>query len=297
MARILSIVKVVQSSGPGTPGRVAVPGNLVSSFQGKFYRQNGSPHGVLPFYTYGSEALANAAGYSLIAATTFDVTTNPSYNGRYTVYTPTSAGDVNPSSTFVSGNTEILVNEVIGAPLAAGDALAVGSVTNISTYVIAVYGESALVVPPTILFSDRPLDIIGRNGTPWAESFTQNFVKLAQNFAGASAPVNPYVGQTWYNGTTNTFNLRTTAGWTSIASGIAGSNTTFRYTQTVAATSWTVSHNLGLVAPFVGLIQVFVDVGAGVHKMILPQDIIYDNANQLTITFSMAQTGIALIRA
>ncbi len=298
MARILPIVKVVQSGGPGTPGRITVAGNLVSSFQGKFYRQDASPHAIAPFYSSATPP----AGYSLIAATTFDITGNPSYNGRYTVYTPIDVSDSNPSSVFGAGETEILVNEVVGPPDTAGDELGVGSVTNISTYAIAIQGEAALIIPPTVLFTDRPLDVIGRNGTPWAESYTQNFVKLAQNFAGAE-PVNPYLGQTWYDDTANTFNLRTASGWTAIASGVAGSNVTARHEQTTPATTWTVTHGLGLVAPYVALVQVFVDVGGGVHKMILPSDMIFDDANQLTVVFTPVseggsnKTGVVLIRA
>ena len=293
MARILPIAKIVQSGGPGTPGRIAVIGNLVSSFQGKFYRQNISPNLVEPFYS----SPTTPSGYTLIVATTFDVIDNPSYNGRYTVYTPTGVSDANQSSILSVGNTEILVNENVGAPVLAGHATTTGSVTNISTYVIAIQGEASLVVPPTISFINRPIDIIGRNGTPWAESYTQNFVKLAQNFAAPSPPQNPYLGQTWYDSSANTFNLRTSTGWSAIASGVAGSNTTFRYIQASASTTWVVTHSLGLVSPFVAFLQIFVDIGGGVYKMIMPSDTNFDSANQLTISFSTPQQGVVLIRA
>jgi len=291
MARILPIVKVLQSAGPGTPGRVVVSGDLVASFQGKFYRQTTSPFTTTPFYTSPTPPV----GSVLIAATTFDVVDNPSYNGRYTVYTPLNGSEV--SSELNAGDTEILVNEVVGPPDTPGDELAVGSVTNISTFVITIEGEAELIIPPAVSMVDRPLDMIGRNGTPWAESYTQNFVKLAQNFAGGGAPANPFLGQTWYDDLTNEFKLRTTGGWSTIASGIPGSNTTFRFTQASASTTWVVPHNLGLVAPYVAMVQIFVDVGGGVHKMIFPSDMSFDNANQLTITFTAAQTGVVLIRA
>ena len=293
MARILPIVKIVQSGGPGTPGRIAVAGDLVSSFQGKFYRQNVSPHLVDPFYS----SPTTPSGYTLITATTFDVIDNPSYDGRYTVYTPTSVSDANQSSVLSVGNTEVLVNENVGVPILAGHSVTTGSVTNISTYVIAIQGEASLVVPPTILMFDRPMDIIGRNGAPWAESYTQNFVKLAQNFAGPLAPINPYLGQTWYDDATNTLNLRTTAGWSAIASGVSGSNTTFRYSQNSATTTWVITHSLGLAAPFIAFVQIFVDVGGGVFKMIMPADMSFDSANKLTITFTSPQKGVVLIRA
>lgn len=293
MARILPIVKIVQSGGVGTPARITVAGNLVSSFQGKFYRKDVAPFTVAPFYSSPTAP----SSYSTITATTFDIVGNSSYNGRYTVYTPTSSSDPNPSSVLNVGNTDILVNEVVGAFVNASDTINTGSVTNISTYVIAIEGETSLVVPPSVIMSDRPMDIIGRNGTPWAESYTQNFIKLAQNFAGGAAPINPYLGQTWYDDSTNSFNLRTPSGWTAIASGIAGSNTTFRFTKSAAATSWVVVHNLGLVAPFVALTQIFVDTGGGVYKMIFPSDMNYDSTNQLTITFTTPQAGVVLIRA
>ena len=293
MARIIPITAVVQSGGLGSPGRIVVAGNLVSSFQGKFYRQNISPYAVDPFYSTSTPP----PNYSLITATTFDIIDNPSYNGRYTVYTPTSLNDINPSSVLSVGKTEIVVNELVDAPLVADHSVQTGSITNISTYSIDIEGETALIVPPTVSLFNRPIDVIGRNGAPWAESYTKNFIKLAQNFAADSAPPNPYLGQTWYDSAANTFNLRTPSGWSTISSGAAGSNTTFRYVQNTASTTWVVSHSLDLVAPFVAFLQIFVDIGGGVHKMIMPSDTSFDTANQLTITFSVPQQGVVLIRA
>jgi hypothetical protein len=289
MARTLSIVQITQSAS-GSPGRIDVSGNLVSSFQGKFYRS--SVGATLPGYTTPTPSSA----YTLIAATTFTIVNNPSYNGTYTVYSPISAVDPTPSSTFSSGVTEVYVNEVVSSPITNSDLNSTGQVTNISTYVIAIEGEASLVVPPTVQFSNRPLDIIGRNGQPWAESYTQNFVKLAQSFAGAQ-PANPFLGQLWYDDTLNVLNLNTAGGFVTIASGTAGANTTFRFTQTAAATTWVVPHNLGLASPFVGIVQIFVDTGGGVYKMIFPSDMSFDSVNQLTITFTAAQKGIVLIRA
>lgn len=292
MARSYSIAQVIQSGGPGTPGRIILQpaaGNLVTSFQGKFYRN--SVGATLPGYT-----VSPPSTYSLIVATTFTISGNASYNGTYTVYSPTSGVDPNPSSVFSGTQTNILVNEVVG-PAAGGDATNTGTVSNISTYLIAIAGEASLIVPPTVQFVDRPMDVVGRFGTPWGESVIQNFIELAQNSAGGSAPVNPYLGQTWYDSTLNAFNLRTAGGWVTLATGVPGANTTYRHTQGAASTTWIITHNLGLLAPYVALVQFFVDVGGGVYKMMLPSDLSFDSANQMTVTFTSAQTGIALIRA
>jgi hypothetical protein len=220
MARSYSIASITQSGGVGTPGRVrlaAADGNVVSSFQGKFYRD--SSGATLPGYT-----ASPPASYSLIQATTFTISGNTSYNGSYTVYSPVSAGDTNAPSLFTGTQTEILVNENIGAPITAGDDLNTGTVSNISTYLLKITGEADLIVPPTVILSNRPMDIVGRNGTPWGESFAQNFLELAQNSAAASAPSNPFLGQTWYDIANNEFKLNGNGGWVTLASGAAGSN-------------------------------------------------------------------------
>lgn len=292
MSRTYSIAQITQSGGPGSPGRIrlsSLAGNVVSTFQGKFFRN--SAGATLPGYTTPAPA-----SHTLIQATTFTIVENASYNGTYTVYTQTSAGDANPSSVYTALQTEILVNEVIDLPITAGDALNTGFVTNISTYLLRIEGEPDLLVPPTVIFTNRPMDIVGRNGSPWGESFAQNFLELAQNFASPAAPSNPYLGQTWYDNGVNSFKLNTAGGWVTIASGAAGANTTFR-SGVMSGNSWLINHNLGLVSPFVGFVQVFVDIGAGVYKMILPSDIAFSSSNSMTITFTNAATGIVLIRA
>jgi hypothetical protein len=295
MARSFVISNIIQSGGLNSPGQIVLTsaaGNVVQSFHGRFFRQNVSPFGTLPGYTAPAPA-----GYTLIQATSFSIVDNPSYDGRYTVYTPISLVDagVNPSSVFVSSQTTIRVNEPIGAPLVASHTTS-GRVTNITTYQLKIFNESDLFVPPTVVLEDRPLEIIGRNGQPWAEAFLQNYLELAQNFAGPTAPSNPYFGQTWYNSTANILNLRVGSSWVPIASGLSG-NTTFRHTQAAPSTTWTINHNLNLAAPFIAMYQTFVDVGGGVYKEMLPSDMSFVSANQMTVTFTSAQSGFALVRS
>ena len=292
MARTYSIASITQSGGVGSPGSVtltAPAGNVIDSFQGQFYLD--SLGDVLPAYTSPAPA-----GYTLIQATTFQISGNASYNGMYTVYTPVSISDTNASSSFSGGQTSINVIEVIGAPLTPGDATNTGTVSNISTYLITIEGEAPLIIPPTVSYDNRPISVTGRNGAPWGEPLTQNLVDLVQNFANSSPPTAAFLGQLWYNDATNELNLYSTAGWVAIAAGVAGSSVTYRYTQSVAASTWTIVHDLNLPPPFVGLFQVFVNTGS-TYKMIIPNDITFQDANTIVVTFTNPQTGVALLRS
>lgn len=291
MTRSYSVSQIIQSAGVGQPAKIvlsALDGNVTPSFKGRYYRNSVGLE--LPAYT-----IPAPIGYSLIAATSFDIIDNPSYNGHYTVYTPGSNLDPSGTATFDGVNTTILLNELIGIPLNIGDDL-IGKVINISTYVIAIEGEADLYIPPTAILEDRPLSLVGKNGKPWGEIYSQNLVKLAQNFANGSAPSNPYLGQMWFDSITSTLKLYDGSTWNDLTISSSGGTTSYRFTQLVAASTWNVVHNLGLTSPFVCLVQVFVDRGVLGHKMILPSDITFNNTNQLTITFTSAETGVVLIR-
>lgn len=294
MARSFQILSVMPAS-TGSPARIEVSGDQTSSFQGKFYRQIVAPNGTQPFYTG-----AAPVGYSLIKATTFEIVENVSYNGRYTVYTQASNIDPTWPSWFDGVSTSIAVNELIAAPIPANasDALLTGRVVNISTYdirIVTATASTSLIVPPTVLDESLSIAIPGRDAAPWGESMAQNLVDLAQHFSSASAPSAPVIGQVWYNTTLNELNLLTPAGWTVIASGIAGSNTVYRHTQTTPSTSWVISHGLNLVSPYVAIIQIFKDVGAGVHKAVFT-DVTFTDSNHCTVDFTNAETGVVLIK-
>ena len=300
MARTYAIKEIFQSGGVGSPGRIRLAdavGDVTNSFAGKFYRN--SVGATQPGYT-----VAPSPGYSFVQATTFDIINNPSYAGRYTTYSPIDAPDstLNPSSQYSAPNTTIRVLEVVGPTLGTSptDNLNTGSVTNISTYLITIVGEPVLVIPPAVLLENRPIDMIGRNGTPWGEPVTQNLVDIVQNFSSTTAPLSPFIGQTWYNigaSPSPRFELWNGTTWVVLATVAPGSNSTVRVTQAVATTSWTVTHNLALLAPFVCLYQVFVDTGGGVYEHMLPSDVTFTSLNSFTVTFTTPQSGIVLIRA
>jgi len=284
--RTIKIISVNPNVG-GTPGSIVVAGDFTAIFNGKFYRDP-TTGATLPAYTVNP-----GSNYDLIDATQFDVSDNAKYSGRYTVYTPTGSGDLPPSS-LGGGNTTIYVNEVV-PPLVSGDAPSVtsdGNVDNISTYLLQA-GDTTIIVPPGVDLTTYPLEFQGRNSIGWGEVFAQNFLNLASNFSSPTPPANPFVGQIYYD--TDDSQVRV---WNGTSWGLlnqASFGTTARFTQSTPATTWTVNHGLNLQSPYIAFVQFFVDRGAG-PKLIIPSDVSFVSANQLTVTFSNPEQGYVLVR-
>lgn len=281
----------------GTAGDEAA-GNWSSVFLGKYYRDELGY--TQPFYTNGSTPTA-PSGYQLIEATTFTVADNPSYNGRYTVYTKISAADPYASSIFGAGKTTIRVNEQVGAPLSGGDT-SVGYITNVSTYYI-IYpsntGPMALVIPPGVSTNnDYAIELVGRNFSGWGEVLQTTLVRLGTNFAGPTSPTGIAIGALWYNSTLNQMHVWNGSTWAVLNSSSFAPVDSVRVPFTAVANSpVAVIHGLGIPAsPFICHHSFFIDSGGGVYKPILPADVTYVNANRFDVTFSTNYAGIALVR-
>ena len=306
MARTYNIASITPSAGLGNLGRIELDlaaANQTASFQGKFYR-NSTPVSQ-PFYAGLPVMLPAPAPYDyvLIKATTFEIINNPSYNGVYTVYTPTSGADLsmNPSAEFVASKTLIRVFDTVSAPTIPAHATNTGQVTNISTYLFTLPGEATVLIPPGVTITNRPLELIGRNSTPWGESFNQNQIDLVTHFASSSAPSLPYYGQIWYDTAASELKLCTNVVgpvWVTIAAATSGANITVRIPFVpVANTPVAVAHGMNLTAPFLPMVQIFVNDG-GTWKMILPQDLVFTSANVITVTTTLSYiAAYALLRA
>lgn len=280
--------KIVQITPSGAaPGSIEIQGvNLTDRLLGRYFL-NEATSAILPDWTASS-----TVGYTRIVATTFEVYGNERYNGRYTVYTPTSAVDF-ASSTFASGNTTANVATVI-PPLEVGDPgtlLSDGYVFNISTFVITVGGGSNIILPPGITKIVGGVELVGHGTRAWGEGYAQNTVDLTQQFASATAPIAPILGQLWYDVGVSLTKVWNGSSWVQVG----GAGSTFKHTQAATATTWTINHNLGLALPFIAIVQFFVDDGMG-PKLFVPSDITFNSANQLTATFATAKSGWALVK-
>ena len=59
--------------------------------------------------------------------------------------------------------------------------------------------KSAITVFDNTSNTDTSLVFPGRNVTGYGQTIAENFLKLLENFASATAPVNPTEGQVWFN--------------------------------------------------------------------------------------------------
>lgn len=291
MSTSFNITSITPSAG-STPGKITISGGTAGLFAGAFYMNaNGS---TLPAYT-----TPIPAEYTLIAATTFEVSENQQFAGKYTVYTRVSASDMNQSAVISGGNTTITVNEIIPTSTST-QLLSTGKVGTISTYLIRVAGESPLVVPPGTTNTSRPLQIAGKNALAWGEQFNQNMVNLAQNFASAAAPSNPYPGQLWYsllNGSAlgGSLNVWDSTKWVPVMNA-ADVNDNYRASISTPSTTWTIDHNLALQAPYVAMVNAFIALPNGAYTQIVPNSITYVSANRIVLTFTSPYAGHVLIR-
>ena len=77
----------------------------------------------------------------------------------------------------------------------------------------------AVVDDGTVNTTATDLALIGRSVTNYGEYQNENYVYLLENFANGSAPLQPILGQLWYNSTTDTISAYSTENsWTALAS-------------------------------------------------------------------------------
>lgn len=283
--RTIPVLSIVHTPASG-PAYIEIAGNLTTLFHGREWIDPATGTRY-PYYTYTSAPY----GIKPLQATTFSLNENQLYDGNYSVYTKQSKGDFEPVE-FVGGNTRIRIVQTISTD-GTGSQLTTGTIYNISTYLLDIVGEADELVLETQLIDDRPLELVGRNFSGWGEILHQNQLKLVQNFASDTAPTNPFVGQLWFNSTTNILSIYNST-WVPINLSIIG--LMYRHTQDSASLIWTIDHNIG---ERIVDVRVFKNTGLAAPndvKMIFPNDVTFNSATQVTVTFSNAESGYAIIR-
>lgn len=302
--RRLQILNIVPSNNPAVPATFEVGLNYLQLFHGQEWIDGLGVRS--PFYTYDNVPGGPPpppTGTGVLLATTFEVVenTNGKYNGRYTVYTKPSPAGLDPSSLTMGGDTIIRVNEQLPMD-GAGLELTTGFITNISTYLLTITGESSLLLLEQQNVQTRPIEFMGNRASGWGEVFFQNMLRQTQCFASPSAPTNPFLGQLWYDTTNMLLMIREISGWNVVNSSFFGGPPVRVPIPSVAGVvsgagpyTWTITHNLGLAAPFVCSVDFFVDTGGGVFKIILPSDVTFA-ANTITAVVTSGTVGYAIIR-
>lgn len=287
--RTLPILSIVHTPLTG-PAYIEVAGNFTSLFHGKEWFDS-STGTRSPYYTYTTATAPY--GTKLLPASTFSLKDNQLYDGSYSVYTKQSITDFEPVE-FIGGNTRIRVSQTLSTD-GTGSQLTTGTLWNISVYSLVISNETNQLVLETEILDDRPIDLVGRNFSGWGEILLQNQLKMIQQFAGETAPSNPFQGQLWYRPSTTVLSVYNGSSWMAVNTSIVGM--VYRHTQVAASGTWTIDHNLG---QRVVDIQVFKNTGLSAPndiKLIFPNDVTFVSANQVSITFSNAESGFAIVRS
>ena len=70
---------------------------------------------------------------------------------------------------------------------------------------------------------------------------------------------------------------------------MATSTKVYLHTQSVAASTWSISHNLNCKP----VVEVLVDIGGGARSKIFPQKVMHASDTVMQITFSTPLSGVA----
>lgn len=90
------------------------------------------------------------------------------------------------------------------------------------------------VADQTIVQTACPISLVGRGAVNYAQAHSENFVHVAENFASATAPAVPLVGQQWYDTSVNQMKLWNGDGWVPAGGGGTGDTGTLAQGSRVA---------------------------------------------------------------
>lgn len=227
--------------------------------------------------TYGNAtSLFNAPiGYPAVE---FDVRGSTGNNARYKVV----------SASFVSGKTEITIVGTLPSPIADG------YVTNTTSYIFhgTDWSNAFFLHPTQNNNTNTSLKISGRNNSNWGEDIQQNLLYLLDNFSNTIEPPNKVRGQLWFDKNINKLKVYDGSVWQIIGSS-SSLSTKYTHTQSSASTTWNIMHSLGTTDL---VYSVYVQVGLDLVS-IIPNNISFVDANNITITFSSPLIGKAVFIA
>lgn len=209
----------------------------------------------------------------------FDIRGSTGNNARYKV----------SSSIFVGGKTEITIVGTLPSLVADG------YVTNTTSYVLhGTDWSNAFFLHPTQKndYVNTSLKFSGRNNSNWGEDIQQNLLYLLDNFSNTTEPPNKVRGQIWFDKNIDKLKVYDGSIWHTLTSSVSTS-TKYTHTQASASATWNINHSLGTIDL---VYSVYVQVGINLVP-IIPDNMTFVDANNITISFSSAQSGKAVLIA
>lgn len=117
------------------------------------------------------------------------------------------------SAVYATGYTTLTTVEPI--PSAVADGSIAGGVYELKFTEPGLAGKSSLVITPWATDTSTSLKFNGKATLNFGEWQQQNLLRVLENFASATAPTNPTIGQHWYDSTNSVIKVYTATGWSS----------------------------------------------------------------------------------
>jgi hypothetical protein len=105
-------------------------------------------------------------------------------------------------------------------------------------------GTAIQILDGTANVTATSLTLIGRLSTNYGESQNENFVRMLENFALATAPAYPIKGQLWYDTSTQNIKFYSGAAWAAVGSNIVG-NVALSGNLLIGANGFKIQETLG----------------------------------------------------
>lgn len=117
------------------------------------------------------------------------------------------------SAVYASGYTTLTTVESIPSAVADGNIAAGVYELKFSDETLA--GKAPLIIPPWGQNTTTPLTFNGKASLNFGEHQQQNILSVLENFAASTAPLNPTIGQHWFDSSNSVIKVYTATGWSS----------------------------------------------------------------------------------
>ncbi len=136
------------------------------------------------------------------------------------------------------------------------------------------------------------LTLYGQGYLGYGEGLQENLIQMLENFSSGTAPLNPTVGQFWYDSVNQQMNVFANAQWNIIVDLTQAGQVTKGYVhlQGTNSSSWVVNHNLNTT-----YIQAAIFIenapGSGIYIQMIPQEVLIVDADNVQVAFTTPLQG------
>jgi hypothetical protein len=231
-------------------------------------------------FTVGGTLTAQTINVQTITSS-IDYVTGSSINGSLLSNTHQITGSTSITGSLQVNNSNVILSNQTSSMSVATASYWSGSITNAATASYVAQAQSASYWSGSIINSATASYVLN--------AVSASFALTASYISGSGGGVGfPFSGSAIITGSLFVSGSTISGSFVGDGSGITGLTAGGKiHTQTSAASTWTVTHNLGVQYPNVTVYN-------SLNEIIIPQTIVATDSNTLTLTFGSAVAGYAV---